>query len=544
MTAQSLLSALQARSPALTETLRGLYGDDPALLEDRRRAYEHAVQEFCVAFDPGAEVVVSRAPGRANLLGRHVDHRGGFVNPIALNLEVVLVAQARDDDRFVVRNCDPAYPPREFALRDELPPAKIRDLGEWDEWTLDRLRQRQEEGLGGHWTVYVQGAAVSFQDLLRAETGELRPPLKGMNAVATGNLPASAGLSSSSAVFVSAAEAILHFNGVRYPPSEFADRCGRGEWYLGTRGGSGDHAAMKFGRRGQISHVGFFPTTISHVGFPADYRIVIADSKDQAKKAEGARDRFNQRVAAYEFGLMLLRERFPAHADKLAYLRDANVETLGCDEGRIYEMLKALPVTATRQELRAVLPASQQDRLEEIFAAHAEPREGYLVRDVCLFGVAECLRSRDCFSMLESGDIAGFGELMTISHDGDRVCRQDQAGNSTPFGAAVSDRELDRLIAASRAGDPAAALIRQPGKYACSTPRVDRMVDLALSTPGVMGAQLSGAGLGGCMMALVHREHADELIDLLTTEYYTPLHLDPSAYVCTPVEGAGIVPVG
>ncbi|PIX49827.1 MAG: hypothetical protein COZ57_02060, partial [Armatimonadetes bacterium CG_4_8_14_3_um_filter_66_20] len=130
--------------------------------------------------------------------------RGGFVNPIALNLEVVLVAQARDDDRFVVRNCDPAYPPREFALRDELPPAKIRDLGEWDEWTLDRLRQRQEEGLGGHWTVYVQGAAVSFQDLLRAETGELRPPLKGMNAVATGNLPASAGLSSSSAVFVSA----------------------------------------------------------------------------------------------------------------------------------------------------------------------------------------------------------------------------------------------------------------------------------------------------------------------------------------------------
>jgi len=70
------------------------------------------------------------------------------------------------------------------------------------------------------------------------------------------------------------------------------------------------------------------------------------------------------------------------------------------------------------------------------------------------------------------------------------------------------------------------------------------MVDLALSTPGVMGAQLSGAGLGGCMMALVHREHADELIDLLTTEYYTPLHLDPSACVCTPVEGAGIVPVG
>ncbi|PIX49828.1 MAG: hypothetical protein COZ57_02065, partial [Armatimonadetes bacterium CG_4_8_14_3_um_filter_66_20] len=92
---------------------------------------------------------------------------------------------------------------------------------------------------------------------------------------------------------------------------------------------------MKFGRRGQISHVGFFPTTISHVRFPADYRIVIADSKDQAKKAEGARDRFNQRVAAYEFGLLLLKERFPARAEKLTYLRDVSAETLGCDEGRI-----------------------------------------------------------------------------------------------------------------------------------------------------------------------------------------------------------------
>ena len=47
----------------------------------------------------------------------------------------------------------------------------------------------------------------------------------------------------------------------------------------------------------------------------------------------------------------------------------------------------------------------------------------------------------------------------------------------------------------------------QPGAYACSTPEIDEMIDIAAAVPGVAGAQLAGAGLGGCIMILAH-EHS------------------------------------
>ena len=51
-----------------------------------------------------------------------------------------------------------------------------------------------------------------------------------------------------------------------------------------------------------------------------------------------------------------------------------------------------------------------------------------------------------------------------------------------------------------------AQLVWQPGRYACSLPMIERMVDAATATEGVAGAQLAGAGLGGCLMVLVRRE--------------------------------------
>ena len=40
-------------------------------------------------------VVIARAPGRVNLMGRHIDHRGGGVNVIAMGFDTVMVAASR-----------------------------------------------------------------------------------------------------------------------------------------------------------------------------------------------------------------------------------------------------------------------------------------------------------------------------------------------------------------------------------------------------------------------------------------------------------------
>jgi N-acetylgalactosamine kinase len=498
------------------EWLSSIYGEDEALLRERRARYVEALQAFAKVFGSDAEVVIARAPGRINLMGRHIDHRGGHVNPMALNVETLMVAQPRDDDEVVAHNVESVFPPRRFRIGEEIPPTKIRDLSEWDAWTMGKFRERQAAGTDKDWINYLKAAAVYFQDLVREEK-----TLRGLNVMVDGNVPRSAGLASSSALFMAAAEALLRVNRVTLEPPEFVEHCGRGEWYVGTRGGSGDHAAIKFGRRGCVSHIGFFPSTVKHVPFPSAYRVIIANSREEAHKAGGARNRFNQCVACYEFGFMLIQENFPEHAPKLERLRDVNAGHLGVSEAEIERMLDSLPERATRDELFRALPASHHARLREIFAQHDEPADGYPIRDVCLFGVAECHRSRLCFDLLERGDLQGFGALMNVSHDGDRVAFNDQ----------YPMRNVQRPT----------PLYLRPGAYACSTPRIDRLVDIALGVDGVMGAQLSGAGLGGCIMILARREAVESVRVALEEHYYRPLRREPGVYVCVPVEGSGVL---
>jgi len=67
------------------------------------------------------------------------------------------------------------------------------------------------------------------------------------------------------------------------------------------------------------------------------------------------------------------------------------------------------------------------------------------------------------------------------------------------------------------------------------------IIDLANSIPGVKGAQLSGAGLGGCAMVLVEESAVEELIRTLTDKYYATSDLEPAIAVCTPVAGSGVI---
>jgi galactokinase len=70
---------------------------------------------------------------------------------------------------------------------------------------------------------------------------------------------------------------------------------------------------------------------------------------------------------------------------------------------------------------------------------------------------------------------------------------------------------------------------------------IDLMVDIALTTPGIVGAQLAGAGLGGCMMVLAHREAVRALMENLTARYYGPFSKPPAILLCEPVAGSGVL---
>ncbi len=378
--------------------LRDLYGDD-AEVARHLPVWLDALDGFAREFSADAQVLLARAAGRVNLLGMHIDHRGGAVNTLAVG-DTILVAEPRDDDRVVLRNANPSFPPREFRIRDELPRERITD---WDRWTADRYRERAAAGTQADWSNYAKAAVLYLQHLHTAPDGSFAPPLRGMNAFLNGTVRAASGLSSSSSVVVAAMEAMRHINGLEIPDMAMAEACSPAEWYVGTRGGGGDHAAIKFARRGFLTHIGSHPLTVEHIPFPEGHCAVLCNSLVAAAKTAGARNTFNQRVAGYELGLLLLRKRFPRYAPKMRHLRDVNPTTLGIDEGAIYEMLKALPEAAEREELADAL-RDQPGELERVFRSHEPVAGGYRVRQVCLYGIANCLRSERAVELLRSGD--------------------------------------------------------------------------------------------------------------------------------------------
>ena len=524
------------------DALTQIYGDQPEVLEEKRGLFRRAVDAFAGEFGQHAQALIVRSTGRINLMGMHVDHRGGYVNPIAFG-DLVFVVQPRDDDQVVLRNVDSErFPDRSFAISAELPRRKIAD---WDRWTQREVERRRAAGMAGDWSNYVKSAVLYLQHLHTGQDGSFRPALRGMNVTMYGTVPVAAGLSSSSSIVVAAAEGCRRINSLDLSDMELVDACAQAEWYVGTRGGGGDHAAIKFGRPGHIVHIGSFPLSADWIPFPPDYRIVLADSLKKAEKSAGARDIFNQRVACYVFGLMLARRNFPRFAPRLEHLRDLNPRTLGTDEATIYRVLRSLPQQAARDAIRKML-RDQKEQVEHVFASHQEPRDGYRIRQVCLYGVSECLRSEMAADMLKEGDVQRFGELINISHDGDRVTRLEN-GRRIPSDNSYPDKRIDALIADLESGDPArqerARLWRQPGGYDVSTEELDILVDIVRASPGVVGAGLVGAGLGGSIVAVVEHKHANCLVGNLASHYYRPRNLNPAASIVRPVAGAGVLEI-
>jgi hypothetical protein len=241
----------------------------------------------------------------------------------------------------------------------------------------------------------------------------------------------------------------------------------------------------------------------------------------------------------------MLRRNFPGLAPKMAHLRDVDPRPLGVSEAHIYGMLRTLPERSSRADILAALPDTR-DEVERSFATHAEPSRGYGVRQVCMYGIAECIRSEMAGELLKAGGIEDFGELINIGHEGDRITRLIN-GKRFPNDNSLSDSRLDSLIADAESGDPErverARLWRQPGGYDCSCEELDTLVDIARSVPGVLGARLVGAGLGGSIVVLVEERQARAVIDRLAEQYYTPRGQKPAAEIVKPVAGSGILDI-
>jgi galactokinase len=338
---------------------------------------------------------LATAPGRVNLIGDHTDYNGLPVFPMALERRVSILFRARPDAQVRIASAD-GYADREFRIGREIEPFAP-----------------------GDWGNYVKASARA----LARRYGDLR----GMDAAVTGDIPAAAGLSSSSAMVVASALALLDVNGISATFVDLMELLPEGEQYVGTRGGGMDHAVCLGGEEGKALKIDFTPFRIHPTPVPADWCFLVGHSLVRAEKSSAVKEAYNSR----RFQCQAALEQFGAGV-------------------RYPDLLRDYP-------------------LEELVRRAPNPRFRHVV--------TEAARVEEARASMCAGELGRFGELMQASH------------------ASLRD------------------------DFEVSHPEVDRLVESFLHA-GAAGARVTGAGFGGCAVALCRAREKERVLRGVEDGFY------------------------
>ncbi|MGE5592161.1 MAG: galactokinase [Betaproteobacteria bacterium] len=306
-------------------------------------------------FGPGdaghGGILVVRAPGRVNLIGEHTDYNEGFVLPAAIDRDVICGVRGRRDDTVRVYSLNYADSV-EFALGCI---------------TFDRDHL---------WSNYIRGTLKALADC--------GAPLRGMDMVVAGDVPAGAGLSSSAAVEMATAHAavlVASQEGAdfRLSPRDLALLCQRAEnSFVGVRCGIMDQFASALGRAGHALFIDCRTYDWEPVPLPGEYSIVICDTGVR----RGLRDsEYNVRRRQCEDAVTLLQGR----GMRVRSLRDVSPAELSGAGARLPEGVEARArhvVLENERVLRSV-EALRGGRVDEfgalMVASHTSLRDLYEV---------------------------------------------------------------------------------------------------------------------------------------------------------------------
>jgi galactokinase len=122
-----------------------------------------------------------------------------------------------------------------------------------------------------------------------------------------------------------------------------------------------------------------------------------------------------------------------------------------------------------------------------------------------------------------------------------RRCRHVVAENERVL-ETVAALERDDLTAVGRLMDASHVSLRDD--YEVSSPALDAMVEAMRSAPGCYGARLTGAGFGGCAVALVRPGQEQAVADAIYEKYPKAANIWPEVYVSPAGPGAQLVELG
>ncbi|KAG2487013.1 hypothetical protein HYH03_014383 [Edaphochlamys debaryana] len=465
----------------LAKDLAEVYAGIP----DVEKRYEAITTAFETAYG-GKPDFYARAPGRVNLIGEHIDYEGYGVLPMAIRQDTVVAIRRAPAGtpaacKLTIGNVEAdKYPTQEFGLDP-----------------------KQQVDVAKHsWANYFVSAYKGAFELLEAAKPDSVPEPVGLEVVVHGQVPTGSGLSSSAAIVCSSMLAVLAALGedpAGVDKAAVAEAACKAERYVGVTSGGMDQAISMMGQQGVAMHVEFNPVRGVCVVLPAGATFVIANSLAVSNKAETAPKRYNLRVVECRLAAVLL----------------AMGLGMACEEAikKIRTLRDVEPLIEEKHGARdgATAAAAVAEVLQESYTT-AEVEEalgGFKLADL-FSGEPGSLRA---LSVAEADKYA-FPLRKRAVHvytEADRVLQ---------LRAVCEDASLDGSTRLERVG----ALMNDSHAscadlYGCSCAELDELVGIA-RTAGALGARLTGAGWGGCMVSLVKDEQVDAFLDEMRDKYY------------------------
>jgi len=388
---------------------------------------------FADRFD-SRPTVAACAPGRVELLGNHTDYNGGLVMAAAIDRYTAVVGRPR-----------PTRDGSVYAV----------DFDGSHQFPLSNVAR----GEVGSWPNYVKGIVWALQEALDSELAS------GFEMAIAGGVPLGAGLSSSASLQAAIAFFLLqagvapgrdvaqyvgpHSDAARMDLAMVLRRSENA--FVGVSSGLLDQFSSLFGKADHAlfldcQSLEFDRLPLGNPG-PA---IVVCDSKTSRRLADGM---YNRRFAECQAIVNHFRDR---DGESVSLLRDVSLADL----------------EASWDDLDPVA----RKRARHVLTENERVRQG-----------VEALRS---------GDLAGFGRLISASHASSR----DDFENSSPA--------------------------------------LDALVEAAESAPGFLGGKLSGAGWAGCTVNLVEADKAEAFAEAVAAGYSKTQGIAPDVYICRAAEGA------
>ncbi len=300
------------------------------------------------------------SPGRVNLIGEHTDYNNGFVFPCALTYGTYLLIRKNDTGicRFASDNMTESFEIKTDKLAEKLP-------GKWVNYPLGVIDQLKNRGLTP----------------------------TGWDMLFWGNIPGSAGLSSSASIETVTAKAL---NDAYYLGLEMIDLVKLSQKaeneFVGVNCGIMDQFAVGMGKK---DHAVFLNCeTLDYELVPlvlGDYRIVIMNTN----KSRGLADsKYNERVKECSQAVDFLSKRKPIGSlGELSYQEFVDLKHL-------------IPDITIRKRAKHVVSENQ--------------------------------RTLDAVAALKNNNLKTFGQLMNASH------------NSLRFDYEVTGNELDAIVEEAR----------------------------------------------------------------------------------------------